>query len=277
MLSSYRHYVLASVLLRLSNALLVVPLGIAAIGVLPLNVGGLLGWQLLIAALCGVLAVAGVWSLLPAPAGLPAIPIGERRESLGFAVLVFTHLLLDPGLIVLAGYRLSSADIAGLGAYLTLFGPFLLIWSILLQTIGVEFGRDPSFPKKTLLLSVWGALVPVVLATWALLPALASLLYKSKYDAFSGVALPVALMGGLLLTEAVPRGFISVMAPPGPLRRYVAVQAVFAAAMVVLILLLVERFAVNGVAWAGAIMLLGRNVIAYLSFLQIQRATRLSP
>ncbi len=272
MLSSYRQYVLASVLVRLSNALLVVPLGIAALGLLALDGDRLLGFQLLIAVLCGVLAVIGVRALLPAPGGMPPIPIKQRGESIGFAILIFTHLLLDPGLIVLAGYYLSATDIAGFGAYFTLFGPFLLVWGILLQTVGVEFGRNPAFPKRNLLLVVWSALVPVVLTTWAVLPGLASLLYQSKYDAFSGVALPMGLMGGLLLTEAVPRGFISIMAPAAALRRYIAVQAAFAVAMAVLILLLVGRFGVHGAAWAGAIMLVGRNVIAYASFAGLQAA-----
>jgi hypothetical protein len=68
----------------------------------------------------------------------------------------------------------------------------------------------------------------------------------------------------------VPRGFISVMAPAVMLRRYIAVQAAFAAIMLVVIVLMVGLLGVNGAAWAGVIMLIGRNAIAYLHFLQLR-------
>jgi hypothetical protein len=266
MLNSYRRYVWASVLLRLSNALLVVPLGAAFFGLLPLALNDLLLFQLLIVLLCALLGLITVQRALPAPAGLPPIPLLERRETIGLAILTFSHLVLDPGLLVIAGYRLVPADLAGFGAYFTLFGPFLLVWAILLQTVGVEYGRNPAFPTRRVLLVVWVSLLPVVALSTALLPLLASFLYKGKYDAFSGIALPVSLMGGLLMAEAAPRGIIAVLAPARLLRIYTAVQAVLAMAMAALALWMVGGLAVPGIAWAGVIMLLGRNLVAYAFF-----------
>jgi hypothetical protein len=190
----------------------------------------------------------------------------ERRETIGLAVLTFAHLLLDPGLLVIAGYRLAPAELAGFGAYFTLFGPFLLVWSILLQTVGVEYGRNPSFPTRRILLAVWLALPLIVALSTVLLPVLASFLYKGKYDAFSGIAWPVSLMGALLLTEAAPRGIIAVLSPARVLRLYTTAQAILAVAMAALSVWMVNELAVPGIAWAGVIMLLGRNLVAYAFF-----------
>src|SRR5258708_9297144 len=111
MLNSFRHYVWSSLLLRATNALFVIPMGLAALGYFQPGMDGLLIFLLIIAATAGSMGLLGL--RLYIPSGLQPIPVEERRETFGMAVLVLTHLVLDPRLIVIAGYRLSPASVAG--------------------------------------------------------------------------------------------------------------------------------------------------------------------
>ncbi len=264
MLNSYRHYIWSTLLMRLPNALFILPLGLMALGFFSAKPNSLLGSQLVIVTLCASLGIAGL--LIHLPTGLQPIPLEERKETFGMAILVLTHLLLDPGLIVIAGLRLPPASIAGFGGYFNLLGPFLLLWSILIQTISVEFGRNPSFPKRRILQTVWGLLIPIAVGSWAILPKLVHFLYDGKYDGFTGIALPISLIGGLLLIEAVPRGFVTALTDNLTLRKFIRDQAWMALLMLGLEILLLNRLGVYGVAWTGVFLMLGRSLVVYKYF-----------
>lgn len=265
MLNSYRHYIWSTLLLRLPNALFIIPVGLIALGYLNAGPAGLLGSQLIIVTACGVIGLTGLFIYLPA--GPQPIPMEERRETFGMAILVLTHLLLDPGLIVIAGYWIAPALIAGFSGYFNLLGPFLLLWSILIQTISVEFGRNPSFPKRKIFQTVWGLFVPVIVLSWAILPKLVNILYRGKYDSYVGLALPIGLIGGLLLIEAVPRGFVTAVTDNLTLRRFIRDQALMAIIVVGLEMIFINHFGIYGVAWTGALLMLGRNMVVYAYFL----------
>jgi hypothetical protein len=274
MLNSYRHYIWSALLLRLTNALFVIPVGLMALGLFQADILSLLTFQLVIAAICAVLGMLALKLYLPT--GLNHISALERRESFDLAILVMAHLLLDPGLIVIAGRQLSYPLIAGLGAYINLLGPFLLVWSILTQTISVEFGRNPSFPKRKILLTLWGALIPIFVLSSAILPGLADILYKGRYNDIQAIALPISLIGGLLITETVPRGFVAAVADSPTLKRYIRAQVLVTLVAGGLEILLVNLFGVYGAAWTGAILMLGRNIVGYSYFLMVRRQLRSS-
>lgn len=261
MLNSYRHYVWATLLLRLPNALFIIPVVLAVLGLIKAEVSGLLISQVVIGFACSLIGFGGL--SINMPAGTVSIPIGERKEALGLFLLYAAHLFIDPGLIVMAGYFVAADQLAAFAGLMNLLRPFLLIWSILLQTLSVEFGRNHQFPKRMLLLGMW-VLAPILFfATWAAAPALMDFLYSSRYNLVNAAALPISLLGALLITETVPRSFIAGAANDRDLRSYIRDQILSALVCAAAGIALIDRFGVFGAAWTGFLLMLVRNWIAY--------------
>lgn len=261
MLNSHRHYVSSTLLLRLPNALFIIPVSLAMLGLVHMDVPFFLFSQILIGLVCAAAGLAGLFKFLPM--GSNTIPWGMRKESFGFFLLMVIQLLIDPGLIVMAGYFVRPGELAAFAGYMNLIRPFLLIWSILIQTLAVEYARDHTFPRKKLLLGMWGLAIPLFFISWAVLPFLLDLLYSGKYNMIGPAALPISLLGALLLTETVPRSYIAGCADDRTLQKYIRDQVILTLISLVMEISLIMKLGVTGAAWGGCIMLFARNLIAY--------------
>ncbi len=261
MLNSHRHYVWSTLLLRFPNALFIIPVALAMAGLIKADVTSFLISQVIISFACSMIGLAGL--SINMPPGTISIPIKERKEAIGLFLLLATHLLIDPGMIMMAGYFVAADQLAAFAGLMNLLRPFLLIWSILLQTLSVEFGRNHQFPKRRLLLGTWALALALFFATWAAVPILMDLLYSSKYNIISPAALPISLLGALLITETVPRSFIAGAANDRDLRRYVRDQILSALICAAAGIVFINRLGVFGAAWTGFVLMLMRNWIAY--------------
>jgi O-antigen/teichoic acid export membrane protein len=261
MLNSHRHYVWSTLLLRLPNALFIIPVALAMIGLMKADVTGFLISQVIIGFACSMIGLAGL--SINMPAGTIPIPLEERKEAVGLFLLLATHLFIDPGMIVMAGYFVAPDQLAAFAGLMNLLRPFILIWSILLQTLSVEFGRNHQFPKRRLLLGMWALALPLFLVTWTAAPAVMDFLYSSKYNFVNPAALPISLLGALLITETVPRSFIAGAADDRDLRRYIRDQMLSALICAAAGIVLINQFGVFGAAWTGFVLMLMRNWIAY--------------
>jgi O-antigen/teichoic acid export membrane protein len=261
MLNSNRHYIFSTLLLRLPNALFIIPVILAMFGLMRLEVPGFLIWQVAIALFCGMAGIAGLLKFLPV--GTKVIPWKEHREAVGFFLLMLTHLLIDPGLLVVAGYFVSPDHLAAFAGYMNLLRPFLLLWSILLQTLGVEYARNHRFPKRKLILGMWALAIPLFLVTWVVLPFLLDFLYSGKYNMVSSAALPIGLLGALLITETIPRSYIAGVADDRTLQRYIRDQIFVALVCLAIEIALILQLGVPGAAWGGCVLMFVRNINAY--------------
>lgn len=262
MLNSHRHYILSTLLLRLPNALFIIPVTLAMLGLMRLEVSGFLLSQILIAFVCGAAGMVGLFKFMPV--GNNVISLEERKESIGFFLLMVTQLLIDPGMIVIAGYFVLPDQLAAFAGYMNLLRPFLLIWSILVQTLAVEYARNHQFPKRKLLLGIWGLSIPLFFFTWAVLPFLLDFLYSGKYNMISSAALPIGLLGALLITETVPRSYIAGVADNRTLQKYIRGQVVLVSISLVIEIVLIVQLGVSGAAWGGCILMFARNLTAYI-------------
>ncbi len=261
MLNSHRHYIFSTLLLRLPNALFMIPIALAMLGLMHAEVSGFLLSQILIAFVCAAAGVVGLFRFMPA--GSNTTSWEERKESIGFFLLIITHLLIDPGLIVIAGYFVLPDQLAAFAGYMNLLRPFLLIWSILVQTLGVEYARNHQFPRRKLLLGICGLAIPLFFFTWAVLPFLLDFLYSGKYNMISSAALPIGLLGALLITETVPRSYIAGVADNHTLQKYIRDQIVLALISLAIEIVLIVQLGVLGAAWGGCVLMFTRNLIAY--------------
>jgi len=266
MLNSQRHYVWSTLLLRFPNALFIIPVALALTGLMKADVTSFLISQVIIGLACSMIGLAGLY--LNMPAGTISISIKERKEAIGLFLLFATHLLIDPGMIVMAGSFVAADQLAAFAGLMNLLRPFLLIWSIFLQTLGVEFGRNHQFPKSRLLLGTWALALALFFVTWAAMPALMDFLYSSKYNLIIPAGLPISLVGALLITETVPRSFIAGAANDRDLRRYVQDQILSALICTAAGIALINRLGIFGAAWAGFLLMLVRNWVAYAYLLR---------
>lgn len=262
MLSSYRHYIFSTLLLRLPNVLFMIPVVLAMLGLMRAEVPGFLLSQVLIGLVCCAAGEVGLFRFMPVGSNITSW--NERKESIGFFLLIVTHLLIDPGLIVIAGYFVLPDQLAAFAGYMNLLRPFLLIWSILLQTLAVEYARNHQFPRRKLLLGIWGLAIPLFLFAWAILPFLLDFLYSGKYNMISSAALPIGLLGALLITETVPRSYISGVADNHTLQKYIRDQVVLAVISLAIEIALIVQLGVLGAAWGGCVLMFTRNLIAYI-------------
>ncbi|GAB4467446.1 MAG: hypothetical protein Kow00124_00300 [Anaerolineae bacterium] len=261
LLNAQRHYVWAVLLLRLPNSLMIIPAVLVMLLPRLAGVGTLLAAQLLA---IGVTLGIGVALLAHrSPIGAEAIPVRLRWQGLGFGFLSGTNLLLDQGLVAIAGAVVPPGPLAAFAAVETLIRPLYTLQGISRYTLAVETVRHRQMKVTATLLSLLGlaAVVGVVLAL--LLPALIPVVYAGRYDDYIGLALPVVLMGSLLLAEAFPRSFVIGRAPLDRLNLYTASQVLVALIGLGLVVGLGMRQGIMGAAWAGAITALLRALSAY--------------
>ncbi len=261
LLNALRHYVWAVLLLRLPNSLMIVPALVVILLPRLAGTGFLLGAQL--AAIVVTLGIGVALLARRAPVGTETIPLSMRWHGLGFGFLSGANLLLDQGLVAIAGAVIPPEPLAGFAAVEALVRPLYTLQGISRYTLAVETVRRRQMRVTATLLALLGlaAVAGVVLAL--LLPMVLPLIYAGRYDTYTGLAVPIVLMGSLLLAEAFPRSFVIGRAPLDRLNLYTASQVLIAVVGLGLVVALSLRHGIMGVAWAGTIIALLRALSAY--------------
>ena len=261
MLNSQRHYSWSSLLLRLANILLILPVGWMILAWHTASLYQVLTAQIIIDLLCAVAGLLLMNRLMPA--GEKTLKVRERWQSGIFGIMIFSTLIYDPGLAAVGGYFVADAPLAAIGAYLTLARPFAILQTLLVQTLSVEVVRDRTFPrgKTSLAITLGGALLTI--GAVILLPLISHALFSGRYDDFSALALPFALAGGLMLTECMPRSAILGLGNPTTINQYALGQLAITLVVIAVEIGLVLRVGVIGIGWAATVIYLLRNLLSY--------------
>jgi hypothetical protein len=225
----------------------------------------------LIVAAALTLAVGIVLTAQRVPRGDVALTLRQRVSNIYLGIMASTHLLLDQGLMVIAGIISQNAPLAAFSALSTLVGPLYLAQGVVRQMVLVETARDDAFNYRRVALILWAAAALMIGGMVLLLPTLSHLIYGGRYDAFNNLALPLALVGGLLITEILPRSMLVGRASDRWLNRFASVQVIVAAAGVVIGLAMGGANGMQGVAWAGVVIVVLRVLAAYGLFLAAWR------
>jgi hypothetical protein len=268
-LASHRYYSWSSLLIRLPFSLMVIPATAALLLRCCADLEVMLAALIVAAAL--TLAVGIVLAAQRVPRGDVALTLRQRVSNIYLGIMASTHLLLDQGLMVIAGIISQNAPLAAFSALSTLVGPLYLAQGVVRQMVLVETARDDAFNYRRVALILWAAAALMIGGMVLLLPALSHLIYGGRYDAFNNLALPLALVGGLLITEILPRSMLVGRASDRWLNRFASVQVIVAAAGVVIGLAMGGANGMQGVAWAGVVIVVLRVLAAYGLFLAAWR------
>jgi len=269
-LDSHRLYVWAGVLIRLPNSLMVIPAG--AVLLLP----GLADLWFFLAAQIAVIGVSVALGLLllvrRVPRGPAVISPRERAEGLSLGIMSGTNPLLSQGVIAVAGAIVPPGSLAALAAIATLVRPVHLIHNLALGILTVELARDRKLRRARVgwMLGVGAVLLVLILS--ACMPLLTRVAYGGRYQGFVGLGLPLVLIGGLLLTEILPRAYVKGSAATSQLKRFALWQVGIALCGVVMILASSKSAGVVGATWAGVAIAVLRNLVAYLFYWSLTRS-----
>ena len=261
LLNAHRFYVGSTLLVRLPNSLMILPALLALLAPRLAQLGILLGAHLVA---IGLTLAAGVALLARhVPRGKATIAGRDRWEGLSLGVLAGTHLLLDEGLLAIAGSVVSPNSVAAFAAIEAFVRPLYLLQNVTLRVLTVEVVRDLRLRPRRIALALWGGGALLAAGLILLLPFVIPWVYSGRFDEFIGLGAPLALMGGLLLTETLPRSTLVGRGSSKDLRRFATAQTLIALAGVALILVLARSQGILGAAWAGAVVAGLRTVAAY--------------
>ncbi len=262
MLNAHGHYSWSTFLLRLPNALLIVPAGLA---MMDLRQAALP--EVLLILSVGIALVAAATLLLAMAQlvrGARSLGLRERLESVIFLIPAGTSALAEPTVNSLAGLLVAPAQLATFAAFALLLRPFRLIRSVFSIVLTPELLRRRSVRLNrmvlgTLLLAVW-----LSLGAWLLIPPFAGWLYQGRFIEGLELLPWLTLAGALLITDLVPNSSL-IGGGSGPIvRRYVSIQALALLISLILGMGLIAAMGIYGAAIALVLLGAARNLAAFL-------------
>ena len=264
-LAQQRSYAWSSALLRLPNALMLLP------ALVTLGFGLSFSLDLLLASFLGFLALtAGAGAVLLArtiESGSAQINLRERFAGLIFVVSVIAIVVPQRGLIVVSGALLDNHSVAALAALLGLLRVYDLIGDPAGRVFATEGARHPDALGRSLFVAPWLLAAAVSLPLFAAMPPLVRQFYAGRYDSALPLLPWLLLAGALRLVETVPRGLLGYTAPQSLLNRYGTVQVVIALLGLAVMVKLGHDYGISGIAWSAPVIAAARLGCSYF-FLQ---------
>jgi len=261
MLNSQRLYTSASLILRLPTTCVILP---AIIITLFPDSASL---EILLATIitAAILALSIGCRILSTriKLGNERIPLRKRVQGIGFLALIATSLLPSQGLISIAGLISPENALAAFGALAVLARPFFLIRELLSQLMFVEVVRDRGLKHSRIILGLWGSISFLATGAIVLLPHFASFVYNRRYIEYHDLITPLIMIAALLVTEIFPRSYLSSRSRKRILQGYTAVDVLIALFGLILILVLGIKLGIRGIAWAGVVLMVFRNLSAH--------------
>lgn len=260
LLAEQRRYTLSNLLVRLPNAMLLLPA--AAICLLPAPHRLPLVLAGLIAFLTLGLAVAFAALRRQMPTGTLRTSWRQRMGGLVFLASALGLLLPERGLIALAGVHLSPVEIAALVA----LGSFLRVFDLVGDAGGRvaarEMARGDRPGRRWLLLPLPVAL-GLAVAAWLALPSMVHLLFRGRYDAVIPLIPWLAAAAALRLAEVVPRTYLVFAGSERALHRSTTAHFLVALAGIALAMGWIAREGLPAVAYAALLIAAARLAVSY--------------
>lgn len=274
MLTAKRHYTWGNLLLRLPNALLILP------ALVLLVIPSLAGLNLvLLWLLASLIIVDGLGMALLIhhfPRGKLTISLRQRADGLIMLASTGSRNLPTSGLIALAGAILLPGQLAIFAAMAIIVRPFTLASNLLVMVLTPELIRDyqPSYTR--MIIGLWTLAVLAGAAAVIVGPPLASWAYGGRYDDGATLIPLLALAGSLRFAGVLPRSHLFGRAETAILSRYVIAKALSLLVAMLLGVRLTYQFGIVGLAGGIALIQLADTTLDY-GFLRIARSHEDSP
>lgn len=272
MLNAKLHHTWGTLLLRLPNALLIIPAVIMALKAPARHLDHALNWYVF--GLVFSALMTGFLMVRHIPRGHRRIEFRQHLEGLLFLVANGTQLLLDQGMVAIAGAMVQPTAVATFAAFAILLRPFRLLANILgmiLTPRFIQFDRD-SYTR--MLMSVAAIAGAGGVASLFFVPWLAKLIYGGRYAEGYRLVPWLVVAGFLLVFRAVPRSHLFGRAPVDFVRKVIGVEAGVVILVTAAMLLLIQQLGILGLAVG---LFLGHAARTLTSFSYWSRFRRIDP
>ena len=261
MLNSHGHYVWSSILLRIPNALLIVPALLITLLPKLSQLEVVIGLHFV--GLLAVLLISYWLASRNIRRGTSRISADERKQGLVFLVNQSSLLLSYQGILVVGGALISPARLASYAAMALLLRAFKLLTSIQSMVLTPELIRTER-PNYWRLIS-WAAAIAIIagLLTVAFAPTLAEWAYSGKYDEGLVLIPWLALAGMLMILEIIPRSHLIGRTRWPTVKRFVLSQGAIMLFVFAVGVFIVMQLNILGMAIATTLALSVRNLFSY--------------
>jgi hypothetical protein len=269
-LAANGRYSWSSALLRLPNALLVVP----ALGAVLHPAWARLDDVLVFHVLANLAILMLALFVLHRSVPRGDRPIDGRQRLLGLTFLAAgaTYMLPDHGLMAVAARILTPETLAAYAAVTILLRPFRLARSVLAMILTPDLVRHRRATLRRLLVGLWLAAGAAAVAAAIGMPFVARWFYGDRYPAGIALIPLLALAGGIHVITVLPKSELSGRAP-GPLAtRFVVVLLAVMLAVLALGATLVQAAGLLGLAVSLIALELAECGVSHLFWVRYRRS-----
>ncbi|MCD6401315.1 MAG: hypothetical protein J7L73_05235 [Anaerolineales bacterium] len=275
LLNAHRQYIWANLLLRIPGATTFFPAFLGLFIPLFANLDVIL-ITIILAIIC--MALLSLYLLGKYSShGEKHIPLRTRLLGLGLMVLIATHFVPFQGLTVLGGILVPLDQLAALTAFSILLRPFNLLREVITQMMSVEMARNPKLNHQRIAFWLWSSAIILGGLAILLLPLITPYLYGNRYNTYIDLIFPLAISGALVMAEILPRSYLTARAEAHLLNLFVTAHLVTAILGVGIAILLGFHAGIIGIAWAGAIILVIRNLCGYGFYFYTMKTKKILP
>ena len=262
MLLSQSYYMWGSLLLRLPNSLLILP--VLVLSLIP-DSERLRVLLILHVSLTWLVVVIGFFKLSKlVRRGTTRLMLHKRWQGLFFLLSSATKLMPYEGFVAIAGAVISAEQLAGFAAIAQFTRPFNLFYGIQDQIFTTEFARNRHIQYSRIVLVILSLTILMAVSMVLVLPALSNWIYSGRYESFVYLSHWLVLSFSLKLVEALPHSHVIGRTPIKIVNRFIGTHTFFALLGFLMVIILVERRGLLGLAWAMCLMFFIRALISYL-------------
>lgn len=198
------------------------------------------------------------------PVGRKTLVIKERFEGLHFMLWGFSDMISTYGEIAIGAIFLNPASLAIYAVAKNLSRLFELVRNTFDIILPTEISKKKKVNTKRNLTLVGLLTVFLVVLHGIFGPILIDVFFGDKYDAAKPLVILLALAGGLRLIHAFPHSSLIVDQQSKSLIFYLRSSFIFELVGVLLILLAVSQWGLNGMAIVVPLLWLGRLILGFV-------------
>lgn len=198
------------------------------------------------------------------PVGIKTLVIEERLEGLHYMLWGFSDMISTYGEIAIGAIFLSPASLAIYAVVKNLSRLFELVRNTLDIILPTEISKKKEIYTKRNLTLVGLLSVLLVVLHGIFGPILIDMFFGDRYDAAKPLVILLALAGAFRLIHAFPHSSLIVDQQSKSLIFYLRSSFIFELIGMLLIVLAVSRWGLNGMAFVVALLWLGRLILGFV-------------
>lgn len=267
-LSSQQLYVWAIPILRVPNALLIVPAVAFAVEPAMANLETVLASNLFFIGLTTVFAIFLLSRLVPS--GIASLSLRSRLQGLVFLASSSSSLIPEQGLIAIAGIMIAPEALAVYAALTLLLRGFEFLADVMSRVLSTELLKREVPSYVNMLIGIAAMTLGMGAVAIVATPAISRWIYNGQYDHGAGLIGWLVLAGMFRLSETLPRGYISGHASDKQLRNVISARILIGLVGAAFGIVLISNLGVIGLASSRAGIYLARSLTGYYYFRQIR-------